>query len=65
MIERNTQFLKLKILGEQCGETYCKPGSECCMGCDGPLGICEVKREDGGYGCPIPMCLPPGKIKLY
>merc|ERR1719414_59718 len=41
-------------IGEQCGETFCKPGSECCMGCDGPLGICEVKREDGGYGCSIP-----------
>ena len=34
------------------------------MGCDGPTGHCELSREAGGYGCPIPICLPPGKYTL-
>ena len=46
--------------GEKCGKTFCKPGYECCEGCDGPTGHCEPSRELGGVGCPIPMCLPPG-----
>ena len=32
------------------------------MGCDGPMGICQLPRDQGGFGCPIHKCMPQGKI---
>ena len=49
-------------LGEECGKTFCSPGTECCIGCDGPTGMCELTTENGGYGCPVVDCLEPGNI---
>ena len=43
---------------------FCDENMECCMGCDGPMGICELPRDQGGFGCPIPKCMPQGNIDL-
>ena len=43
---------------------FCDENMECCMGCDGPMGICELPRDQGGFGCPIPKCKPQGNIDL-
>ena len=58
------QNINSYALGKPCGDNFCDYNMECCMGCDGPMGICQLPRDQGGIGCPIHRCKPQGKIDI-
>ena len=62
LARQNFQFY---VLGKPCGDIFCDENMECCMGCDGPMGICMLPRDQGGIGCPIHKCMPQGKVTFY